>query len=77
MTRLLHLAALLTLTAPVRAQITDPNNLIAPPPPPIQFRGRHLVKFTDFQWLWQYTQPAPAGNEIGLLTDPHYRLADA
>jgi hypothetical protein len=70
---LLHLAALLILTAPARAQITDPNNLIAPPPPPIQFRGKHLIRTTDLQWLWQYTQPAPIGNESGLLADPHFR----
>jgi hypothetical protein len=75
MNRLLHLAALFTafIAATAHAQITDPNNLIAPPPPPIQFRGKHLVRSTDFQWLWRYTQPAPAGNETGLLIDPHYR----
>lgn len=77
MMRILQLAFVLTLisAASVRAQITDPNNLIAPPPPPIQFRGRHLVKpTTDFQWMWQYTQPAPNGNEGALLNDPHFAM---
>jgi len=73
----LQLAAIhiiLTLAATARAQVTNPDNLIAPPPPPIQFRGRHLVKTTDFQWLWQYTTPAPDGNESALLADPHFRI---
>ena len=71
----LQLAALLlTITATSRAQISNPDNLIAPPPPPIQFRGKHLVKpVADFQWLWQYTTPAPDGNEGALLTDAHFR----
>jgi hypothetical protein len=74
MNRLLHLAALIALPSPAmaHAQITDPNNLIAPPPPPLQFRGKHLIRPTDLQWLWQYTQPAPVGNESGLLSDPHF-----
>ena len=74
MRKLLQLASALalTITATSRAQVSDPNNLIAPPPPPIQFRGKHLVKpVTDLQWLWQYTAPAP-GNEGGLLIDPHF-----
>jgi hypothetical protein len=63
----------LTAAATTRAQITDPNNLIAPPPPPIQFHGKHLIKpVTDFQWLWQYTQPQPIGNETALIADPHF-----
>ena len=78
MMRTLQLAVVSTLLASavsVRAQITDPNNLIAPPPPPIQFRGKHLVKpVTDFQWMWQYTQPAPNGNEGALLADPKFVL---
>lgn len=26
----------------------------------------------DLQWLWQYTKPAPEGNENGLTNDPHF-----
>jgi len=72
MRKLLQLAALLfTITAATRAQVSDPNKLIAPPPPPISFHSRH-VAIPNFQWLWQYTQPAPDGNEAGLLVDPHF-----
>jgi len=68
------IALALTATAG-HAQITDPNNLVAPPPPPIQFRGKHLItKTNDLQWLWQYTTPAPDGNEGALLVDPHFRM---
>ncbi len=28
----------------------------------------------DFSWLWQYTKPAPDGNENGLTVDPHFQL---
>lgn len=27
----------------------------------------------DLSWMWQYTQPAPAGNENGLTNDPRFR----
>jgi hypothetical protein len=27
----------------------------------------------DLQWLWQYTKPAPNGNENGLIRDPHFK----
>lgn len=27
----------------------------------------------DLQWLWQYTKPAPDGNENGLIWDPHFK----
>jgi len=64
-------ALLITITATSRAQVSDPNKLIAPPPPPIRFHGTH-VAIPDLQWLWQYTQPAPDGNEAGLLVDPHF-----
>jgi hypothetical protein len=62
------------MTAGAYAQVSNPDNLIAPPPTPIQFHGKHLIKpVTDFQWLWQYTAPGPDGNEGALLTDVHFR----
>jgi hypothetical protein len=76
MRKLFHLAAALTLltAATTHAQITNPNDLIAPPPQPIQFHGKHLIEpVADFQWLWQYTLPLPDGNEAGLIADPHFR----
>ena len=27
----------------------------------------------DLSWMWQYTQPAPDGNENGLASDPRFR----
>jgi hypothetical protein len=71
----LHLAAalLLTAAAAASAQVYNPNNLIAPPPPPIQFHGTHVAINPDLQWLWQYTKPAPNGNEAALLADPHFQ----
>ena len=71
----IHLAAALLLTtigATTRAQITNPNNLIAPPPPnPAQHQPIHPTD--NLQWLWQYTRPAPDGNEAGLLVDPRFK----
>ncbi len=77
MRKTLQLAALTftLITTPAHAQVSNPDNLIAPPPPPIQFHGKHLVtKSTDFQWLWQYTTPAPDGNESALIQDPNFRI---
>jgi len=76
MKRTLQLAALAIslIAAPAYEQVSNPDNLIAPPPPPIQFHGKHLIKpVTDLQWLWQYTTPGPDGNEGALLTDAHFR----
>ncbi len=71
----LQLAALAfsLITAAACAQITDPNNLIAPPPLPIRIHPHTAPKTTDLQWLWQYTQPAPDGNETALIADPRFR----
>jgi len=71
----LQLAAIaftLTITAQSHAQITNPDNLIAPPPAPIHIHA-HPTTNNDFQWLWQYTQPTPDGNESALLMDTHFR----
>jgi hypothetical protein len=68
----LHLAATLLLlgATTTRAQITNPDNLIARPP---RNPVHHPTRPTDdLQWLWQYTQPAPNGNEAGLLADPQF-----
>jgi len=74
----LQLVATLLLTGAttMHAQITNPDNLIAPPP---RNPARAIPRPTgDLQWLWQYTQPAPNGNEAGLLKDPRFAslLAD-
>jgi hypothetical protein len=76
----IHFAAtLLILTATAtRAQITNPDNLIAPPPrnPALH----HTLKPTDnLQWLWQYTKPAPIGQAADLRIDARFQsfLQDA
>jgi hypothetical protein len=68
----LHLVATLVLfgATTTRAQITSPDTLIAPPP-----RNPALPspKSTDnAQWLWQFTRPAPSGDQPALLKDPRF-----
>jgi hypothetical protein len=75
----LHLAAgLLLLGATItRAQITNPDNLIAPTP---RNPAQHAIKPTDnLQWLWQYTKPAPIGEAASLRLDARFQafLQDA
>jgi hypothetical protein len=69
----LQLAAVLLLTVTTaRAQITDPNNLIAPPPrnPAIQ---RVTPAADNLQWLWQFTHPAPLGQASNLRVDGRFQ----
>jgi hypothetical protein len=68
----LHLATLTLLlgATTTHAQITNPDTLIGKPPAPPTHARVSLT--TDLQWLWQYTQPAPQGNEEGLLKDPRF-----
>ena len=68
----LHLAALTLLTATtLRAQVSDPNKLIAPPP------GNPAIHRTtpadNLQWLWQYTHPAPIGEAANLRIDARFQ----
>lgn len=78
-----HLALAVTLTisaAPscahlLRAQITNPDALVAPAPDQPEHRdqlGRTTLRSADLQWMWQYTQPAPTGNKAALLADPRF-----
>jgi hypothetical protein len=76
MRTLLHLAAALLLlgsfgVATTRAQVTNPDNLIAPPP-----RNPALHRpspANDLQWLWQYTKPAPIGEAANLRIDARFQ----
>lgn len=73
MRKSLHLAALLTLltATATRAQITNPNNLIAPPP---RNPAQHAIKPADtLQYLWQYTHPAPIGQAANLRLDTRFQ----
>ena len=74
----LHLAASLLLTATtLRAQVTNPNNLIAPAPrnPAIH----HIAPADNLQYLWQFTRPAPIGRASDLRVDARFQsfLRDA
>jgi hypothetical protein len=64
--------SLLIGAATTRAQITNPHNLIAPPPPnPAQHRPVKPVD--DLQWLWQYARPAPIGRANDLRLDGRFQ----
>jgi hypothetical protein len=68
----LQLAATLLLlrAATTHAQVFDPDNLIGKPPaPPTHYQG---APSDNLQWLWQYTQPTPAGTKPTLLADPRF-----
>lgn len=57
-----------------RAQISDPNKLVAGPPKPHDTQP-HLPskeKLGNVQWLWQYTQPVPNGNAVALWNDDRF-----
>jgi hypothetical protein len=69
----LHLAATLLLlgATAMRAQITNPNNLVATPPrnPALQ----RPAPADDLQWLWPYTRPAPIGRASDLRLDARFQ----
>lgn len=67
-----HAAVLALLSASAAcAQIVNPDNMVSPPP-----RNPASPRATvraDYNWLWQYTQPAPAGRKQALLDDARFR----
>jgi hypothetical protein len=71
-TALQLVAVLLLLGATTtHAQITNPDNLIAPTP---RNPAQHAIKPTDnLQWLWQYTKPAPIGDAASLRLDARFQ----
>ena len=72
----LQLAAitlLLSASASLRAQITNPNDLVTGPPRPPRTRERPKSPGTgNLQWLWQYAQPTPNGNAVALWNDERF-----
>ncbi|HVG27111.1 MAG TPA: hypothetical protein VM865_05865 [Acidobacteriaceae bacterium] len=73
MRRPLHLAAALLLLAAagLRAQIVNPDKLVAPPPAnPAQQPAKPT---DDLQWLWPYTKPEPLGNAAELRVDARFQ----
>jgi len=89
MRHLLQLAAALLLATclpAARAQISDPNALVAPPPQPHKHdTPSHLPSSTNPQWLWEYTRPLPTGRadqlrfdqRFGALLDDNFQQAQA
>ena len=74
MRHLLQLALALTLStgALAHAQITNPDNLVAPPPPRNPAHARTLTE-DNLQWLWPFTQPAPIGRASDLRLDARFQ----
>jgi hypothetical protein len=71
-----HLAAVLLLTgaAAIRAQVSDPNALIAPTPkPPAQNHKPTNMQDDSQQWLWEFTKPAPNGRADDLRLDERFQ----
>ena len=73
MRRTLQLAALTLLLSAamgMRAQITNPDDLVAKPP---ANPARPPVRPTDFfQWLWAFAQPEPIGRASDLRYDARF-----
>lgn len=74
MHKLLSLAMLVVLTgAGASAQISNPNDMVSPPPKPPAVRQRERAARTaNLQWLWQYAQPKPNGNAVALRGDERF-----
>ncbi len=72
----LQLAAAMLLfsaAADVRAQISNPNDLVTgPPKPPASRQHPHAPATGNLQWLWQYAQPVPNGNAVALREDERF-----
>lgn len=78
-------ALLLTFTgaASLRAQISDPNALVAPPPH--KHDVPHRPTNSNPQWIWEYTRPLPNGRadqlrfdeRFGTLLDDNFRQVQA
>ena len=74
MRRLLHFVVFALLAeAGVHAQISNPNDLVTGPPTPPRTRQSPKAPGTgNLQWLWQYAQPKPGGNEVALRNDDRF-----
>ena len=73
MRSLLQLAAILALTsaAASHAQITNPDQLVAPAPR--NPARAHAKPADDLQWLWPFTRPEPNGRAYDLLLDARFQ----
>lgn len=66
-------AALVSTTLCLRAQISNPNDMVSGPPKPPTRRDRPRERGVgNVQWLWQYAQPVPNGNAVALRADDRF-----
>ncbi|HEY4357987.1 MAG TPA: hypothetical protein VGN16_19730 [Acidobacteriaceae bacterium] len=63
---------LLSLGTAAHAQITNPDKLIAPPPPN-PARAQRPTPEADLQWLWAFTKPTPNGRAYDLRVDGRFQ----
>ncbi len=57
----------------VRAQISNPDNMVSGPPKPPPLRSKAQQRtLGNLQWVWQYTQPVPNGNAVTLRGDERF-----
>src|SRR5580700_5774034 len=72
-----HLAAVLLLSAAAGAcaQISNPDDLVAPVPKnPAANHGRPTNLQDDLQWMWAFAQPGPNGRADDLRLDARFQL---
>ncbi len=68
------LCLLVAGAAALRAQISNPNDLVSGPPKPPKTRTLPRGPNSGtLQWLWQYAQPEPNGNAVALRADERFQ----
>ena len=81
MRKVIQLAAVFLVTAlavSARAQISNPNDLVAPPPRnPANNHQRPTNLPDDLQWMWAFAQPGPNGRADDLRLDQRFQVAIA
>ena len=67
------IALLSTAVVTLRAQISNPNDLVTGPPKRPRTRQQPGAPGVgNLQWLWQYAQPVPNGNAVALRNDERF-----
>jgi len=67
--------ALLSAAACARAQITNPDDLVAPAPKnPAANHARPTNLPDDLQWMWAFAKPGPTGRADDLRLDARFQL---
>src|SRR5580658_7409179 len=67
-------ALLLSAAAGACAQISNPNDLVAPPPRnPAQNHARPTNLPDNLQWMWAFAKPGPTGRADDLRLDVRFQ----